>query len=40
MPRQKVTTSHWFDTQAEEAARFYVSVFSKFEHQLIKPRSS
>lgn len=24
---QKITSSLWFDTQAEEAARFYVSVF-------------
>ncbi|NRG47281.1 VOC family protein [Bacillus sp. CRN 9] len=24
---QKITTNLWFDTQAEEAARFYVSVF-------------
>ncbi len=28
MPRQKVTTFLWFDTQAEEAARFYVSLFT------------
>lgn len=27
MPRQKVTPFLWFDTQAEEAAKFYVSVF-------------
>lgn len=27
MPRQKVTTFLWFDTQAEEAANFYVSLF-------------
>ena len=27
MPRQKITTFLWFDTQAEEAARFYVSLF-------------
>jgi len=27
MPRQKVTTFLWFDTQAEEAAKFYVSLF-------------
>ncbi len=26
-PRQKVTTFLWFDTQAEEAANFYVSLF-------------
>ncbi len=25
---QKIVTSLWFDTQAEEAARFYVSVFA------------
>ena len=27
MPRQKITTFLWFDTQAEEAANFYVSLF-------------
>jgi predicted 3-demethylubiquinone-9 3-methyltransferase (glyoxalase superfamily) len=27
MPRRKVTTFLWFDTQAEEAANFYVSLF-------------
>lgn len=27
MIRQKITPFLWFDTQAEEAARFYVSVF-------------
>lgn len=27
MPRQKITTFLWFDDQAEEAARFYASVF-------------
>src|SRR4051794_24983504 len=27
MTRQKITTSLWFDGRAEEAARFYVSVF-------------
>jgi len=27
MPRQKVTTFLWFDTQAEDAANFYVSLF-------------
>jgi predicted 3-demethylubiquinone-9 3-methyltransferase (glyoxalase superfamily) len=27
MPRQKITTFLWYDTQAEEAARFYVSLF-------------
>jgi predicted 3-demethylubiquinone-9 3-methyltransferase (glyoxalase superfamily) len=27
MHRQKVTTFLWFDTQAEEAANFYVSLF-------------
>ncbi len=27
MPRQKITTFLWFDTQAEEAAKFYTSVF-------------
>jgi predicted 3-demethylubiquinone-9 3-methyltransferase (glyoxalase superfamily) len=26
---QKITPFLWFDTQAEEAARFYVSVFKK-----------
>jgi predicted 3-demethylubiquinone-9 3-methyltransferase (glyoxalase superfamily) len=25
--RQKITPSLWFDTEAEEAAAFYVSVF-------------
>jgi len=24
---QKITTSLWFDNQAEEAARFYTSIF-------------
>lgn len=28
---QKITTFLWFDTQAEEAARFYVSVFKNSE---------
>jgi predicted 3-demethylubiquinone-9 3-methyltransferase (glyoxalase superfamily) len=34
MPRQKITTFLWFDTQAEEAANFYVSLFkdSKVTH--------
>jgi predicted 3-demethylubiquinone-9 3-methyltransferase (glyoxalase superfamily) len=27
MPRQKITPFLWFDTQAEEAANFYVSLF-------------
>lgn len=27
MPTQKIRTFLWFDTQAEEAARFYVSLF-------------
>ncbi len=27
MAEQKITTFLWFDTQAEEAARFYVSIF-------------
>ena len=27
LPRQKITPFLWFNTQAEEAARFYVSVF-------------
>ena len=27
MPRQKVTPFLWFDNQAEEAAKFYVSLF-------------
>ncbi len=27
MPRRKVTTFLWFDSQAEEAAKFYVSLF-------------
>ncbi len=26
--RQKITTFLWFDTQAEEAARFYTSIFA------------
>jgi predicted 3-demethylubiquinone-9 3-methyltransferase (glyoxalase superfamily) len=25
--KQKVSTCHWFDTRAEEAAKFYVSLF-------------
>jgi predicted 3-demethylubiquinone-9 3-methyltransferase (glyoxalase superfamily) len=28
MPRQKVTTFLWFDSRADEAAKFYVSLFS------------
>jgi predicted 3-demethylubiquinone-9 3-methyltransferase (glyoxalase superfamily) len=34
MPRQKVTTFLWFDRQAEEAAKFYVSLFknSRINH--------
>lgn len=27
MPRQKITTFLWFDEQAEEAAKFYISLF-------------
>jgi predicted 3-demethylubiquinone-9 3-methyltransferase (glyoxalase superfamily) len=27
MPLQKITPCLWFDREAEEAARFYVSVF-------------
>ena len=34
MPQQKITTFLWFDNQAEEAAKFYCSVFknSKIIH--------
>ncbi len=28
---QKITTNLWFDTQAEEAARFYCSIFTSSE---------
>ena len=28
---QKITTFLWFDTQAEEAANFYVSLFKNSE---------
>ena len=27
MPQQRVTPNLWFDTQAEEAAEFYCSIF-------------
>ena len=39
MPRQKVTTFLWFDTQAEEAANFYVSMFkdSRVTHVTRRP---
>lgn len=29
MSKQKINTFLWFDSQAEEAAKFYVSIFSK-----------
>lgn len=31
MSRQKITTCLWFDGKAEEAARFYVSLFPDSE---------
>lgn len=37
MPRQKVTTFLWFDTQAEEAARFYVSLFKDSRITKVSP---
>jgi predicted 3-demethylubiquinone-9 3-methyltransferase (glyoxalase superfamily) len=37
MPRQKITTFLWFDDQAEEAARFYVSVFRDSQVEEITP---
>jgi predicted 3-demethylubiquinone-9 3-methyltransferase (glyoxalase superfamily) len=37
MVRQKVTPFLWFDTQAEEAARFYVSLFPDSEITGITP---
>ncbi len=40
MPRQKVTTFLWFDTQAEEAARFYVSLFENSEVTKVTPGPS
>ncbi len=38
---QKITTFLWFDHQAEEAAKFYVSIFkdSKITHVMPKPES-
>jgi predicted 3-demethylubiquinone-9 3-methyltransferase (glyoxalase superfamily) len=37
MIRQKVTPFLWFDTQAEEAARFYVSLFPDSEITGVTP---
>lgn len=37
MPRQKVTTFLWFDTQAEEAANFYVSLFDNSRVTRVTP---
>ena len=30
---QKIVTHLWFDSQAEEAARFYASVIQEFERR-------
>ena len=37
MPRQKVTPFLWFDNQAEEAAKFYVSLFKDSEINRVVP---
>ena len=37
MPRQKVTPFLWFDTQAEEAANFYVSLFKNSRIRSVTP---
>ena len=37
MPQQKVTTFLWFDTEAEEAARFYVSLFKHSSIDRVTP---
>lgn len=37
MARQKITTFLWFDTQAEEAAKFYVSIFKNSKINNVVP---
>ena len=37
MPRQKITPFLWFDAQAEEAARFYVSLFKNSRIHRVVP---
>ena len=37
MARQKITTFLWYDTQAEEAARFYVSLFQDSKITSVMP---
>ena len=37
MPRQKVTTFLWYDSKAEEAANFYVSLFENSKIQSVVP---
>ena len=40
MPRQKVTTFLWFESQAEEAANFYVSLFKNSRITHVTPGST
>jgi len=35
--KQKITPCLWFDTQAEEAANFYISVFKNSRDQARQP---
>lgn len=37
MPRQKITTFLWYDTQAEEAAELYVSLFPNSKINRVLP---
>lgn len=37
MARQKITTFLWFDTQAKEAAQFYVSIFKNSKINKVTP---
>ena len=37
MPRQKITPCLWYDTQAEEAANFYVSLFKNSKIVKVTP---
>jgi predicted 3-demethylubiquinone-9 3-methyltransferase (glyoxalase superfamily) len=37
---QKITPFLWFDGQAEEAARFYTSIFKKSKIESISPMSA
>jgi predicted 3-demethylubiquinone-9 3-methyltransferase (glyoxalase superfamily) len=37
---QKITPFLWFDGQAEEAARFYTSIFKKSKIETISPMSA